>query len=142
MKKSRLRVSRNLLTTIVIIVLAVVSTTYYYLQSLNSSYGDISIEQARQLIESNPDLIIVDVRTPEEFATGYLKGAINLCVECDAQLLLDNLDPNDEILLYCRTGRRSANALRILRENGYEKVYNMLGGITAWINSGYPIIES
>lgn len=137
----RLRVSRELLT-IVIVAVAVVSATYYYLQPLNPSYGDISIEQARRLIESNPDLVIVDVRTPEEFATGYLEGAVNLCVECDAQLLLDNLDPNDDILLYCRTGRRSANALGVLRENGYEKVYNMLGGITAWTNAGYPIVES
>jgi len=136
-----LRVSRELLT-IVIVAVAVVSATYYYLQPLNPSYGDISIEQARRLIESNPDLVIVDVRTPEEFATGYLEGAVNLCVECDAQLLLDNLDPNDDILLYCRTGRRSANALGVLRENGYEKVYNMLGGITAWTNAGYPIVES
>lgn len=137
----RLRVSRELLT-IVIVAVAVVSATYYYLQPLNPSYGDISIEHARRLIESNPDLVIVDVRTPEEFATGYLEGAVNLCVECDAQLLLDNLDPNDDILLYCRTGRRSANALGVLRENGYEKVYNMLGGITAWTNAGYPIVES
>lgn len=137
----RLRVSRELLT-IVIVAVAVVSATYYYLQPLNPSYGDISIEQARRLIESNPDLVIVDVRTPEEFATGYLEGAVNLCVECDAHLLLDNLDPNDDILLYCRTGRRSANALGILRENGYEKVYNMLGGIAAWTNAGYPIVDS
>ena len=136
-----MRVSRELLT-IVIVAVAVVSATYYYLQPLNPSYGDISIEQARRLIESNPDLVIVDVRTPEEFATGYLEGAVNLCVECDAQLLLDNLDPNDDILLYCRTGRRSANALGVLRENGYEKVYNMLGGITAWTNAGYPIVDS
>jgi len=137
----RLRVSRELLI-IAIVAVAVVSATYYYLQPLNPSYGDISIEQARRLIETNPDLVIVDVRTPEELATGYLEGAVNLCVECDAQLLLDNLDPNDDILLYCRTGRRSANALEILRENGYEKVYNILGGITAWVDAGYPTVES
>ena len=137
----RLRVSRELLI-IAIVAVAVVSATYYYLQPLNPSYGDISIEQARRLIESNPDLVIVDVRTPEEFATGYFEGAVNLCVECDAQLLLDNLDPNDDILLYCRTGRRSANALEILKENGYEKVYNMLGRITGWVDAGYPTVES
>ena len=137
----RLRVSRELFITAIVAV-AVMSATCYYLRPPNPSYGDISIEQARRLIETNPDLVIVDVRTPEEFATGYLEGAVNLCVECDAQLLLDNLDPNDDILLYCRTGRRSANALEILRENGYEKVYNILGGITAWVNAGYPTVDS
>jgi len=137
----RLRVSREL-SIIAVVAVAVMSATCYYLRPLNPSYGDISIEQARRLIETDSDLVIVDVRTPEEFATGYLEGAVNLCVECDAQLLLNNLDPNDDILLYCTTGRRSGNALEILRENGYEKVYNMLGGITAWVDAGYPTVDS
>jgi len=133
--------SRRVLFTLVLAVV-VSSTCYYYLQLQDSSHGDISVEQARSLIETKPNLVIVDVRTPEEFSTGYIEGAMNLCAECDAQLLLDNLNTDDEILLYCRTGRRSANALRILRENGYEKVYNMVGGIEAWKNAGYPVVES
>jgi len=67
--------------------------------------------------------------------------SIRVCVTCDAQELLDNLNPDDEILLYCRTGSRSATAARILNENGYHKVYNMLGGITAWRNAGYTVVS-
>ena len=126
-----------------ILVLAVVSSvSYYYLQLQDTSEGDVTIEQAKIFIESKPNLVIVDVRTPEEFSTGYIEGAVNLCVECDAQLLLDDLDPDDEILVYCRTGRRSANAMKILGENDYEKVHNMVGGIEAWKNAGYPVVES
>jgi len=126
-----------------ILVLAVVSSvSYYYLQLQDTSEGDVTIEQAKIFIESKPNLVIVDVRTPEEFSTGYIEGAVNLCVECDAQLLLDNLDPDDEILVYCRTGRRSANTMKILGENDYEKVHNMVGGIEAWKNAGYPVVES
>ena len=80
------------------------------------------------------------MRTPEEYETGYIEGAVNICVTCDAQELLVNLNPDDEILLYCRTGIRSATAARILNENGYQKVYNMLGGITAWNNAGYTVV--
>jgi len=126
--------------SILVLAIAVSSAYYYYLQLQGSSQGDISVEQARSLIETKPNLVIVDVRTPEEYATGYIEGAMNLCVECDAQLLLDNLNPEDEILLYCKTARRSADAMRILNENGYEKVYNMLGGIVAWKDAGYPTV--
>lgn len=134
-----LALSKKVLS-ILVLSIVVSSAYYYYLQLQVSPRGDISIEQAKILIESKPNLVIVDVRTPEEYATGYIGGALNLCVECDAQLLLDNLDPDDEILLYCRTGRRSANAMRILNENGYERVYNMLGGIVAWKDAGYPTV--
>jgi rhodanese-related sulfurtransferase len=134
-----LRVSRKLLSLTIIAV--VIVQIIYYLQ-IQDSHEDISIEQARHLIEAKPNLVIVDVRTQEEYATGYIVGAINLCVECDPQLLLDNLNPNDEILLYCKTGRRSANALRILKDNGFEKISNMVGGITAWRNADYPLVES
>ena len=133
--------SRKVLSTLVLAIV-VSSAHYYYLQLQDSSQGDVSVEQARSLIETKPNLVIVDVRTSEEYSTGYIEGAMNLCAECDAQLLLDNLNTDDEILLYCRTGRRSANALRILRENDYEKVYNMVGGIEAWKNAGYPVVES
>lgn len=134
-------VSRRLLAVFLITVsLAAAIAAYDYLQGKSSAYGDIGIEEAVLLIESRPDLVIVDVRTPEEYETGYKEGAVNICVTCDAQELLDNLNPDDEILLYCRTGRRSANAARILNENGYHKVYNMLGGITAWTNAGYTVV--
>ena len=132
-------VSNKLLVITVIAFIVCFSATYYYLFS-NSAYGEINIEKARELIETKPSLVIVDVRTPEEYATGYIEGAINLCVECNTQLLLDNLNPNDEILLYCRTGRRSENAMTILNDNGYKKVYNMAGGILAWMDACYPTV--
>ena len=139
--ESSLYVSRRLLTVFLITVsVAAAVVAYDYLQGQSSAYSDISIEQAILLIETRPNLVIVDVRTPEEYETGYIEGAVNICVTCDAQELLDNLNPDDEILLYCRTGRRSATAARILNENGYHKVYNMLGGITAWNNAGYTVV--
>ena len=136
-----MNVSSKLLAVFLIAVSAATAIAAYdYLQGQSSTYGDISIEQAILLIETRPDLVIVDVRTPEEYETGYIEGAVNICVTCDAQELLDNLNPDDEILLYCRTGSRSATAARILNENGYHKVYNMLGGITAWRNAGYTVV--
>ena len=134
-------VSRRLLTVFLITVsVAAAVVAYDYLQGQSSAYSDVSIEQAIFLIETRPNFVIVDVRTPEEYETGYIEGAVNICVTCDAQELLDNLNPDDEILLYCRTGIRSATAARILNENGYHRVYNMLGGITAWRNAGHTVV--
>ena len=131
---------------VVAIVLALAVAYYYEQQSYDGqlqdlSYGDIYVERARNLIETQADLVIVDVRTPGEYEAVHIEGSINLCVTCDQEELLNSLDPNDEILLYCRTGRRSANAMRILSENGYYRVYNMIGGIEAWTEVGYAVVE-
>lgn len=103
------------------------------------SYGDISVEQAKALIESNPSLVIVDVRTSSEFDLGHIENAIDLCV-CNVEELLLNLEPRDEILVYCLSGIRSMKAMMILNENGYYKVYNLLGGITEWTEQGYQAV--
>ncbi len=101
-------------------------------------YGDITVEQAKKLIEINQSLLILDVRTGSEFDSGHIKGAINIPLE-ELQQRLGELKPNDEILVYCRTGIRSSKAMKILADNGFSWVYNMLGGIEAWKKAGYLI---
>lgn len=110
------------------------------LVSLSHGYGDITVEEAVNLIESRPHLVIVDVRTPAEFKVEHLDGAINLCIPCDPDAAIQTLDPDDEILLYCRSGARSAEGLRILNAYGYQKVFNMRGGIVEWKEKGYPVV--
>jgi rhodanese-related sulfurtransferase len=119
-----------------------VTVAFFYLQTTQRRfhYGDVSIEEARELIQQNVKLKIVDVRLDTEFNESHIPGAINVCV-CDPDNLLRDLGPNDEILVYCRSGLRSSAALEFLNEHGYSKVYNMVGGIVAWKNAGYPTIE-
>lgn len=111
------------------------------LVSSGQGYGNITVEEAANLIESRPHLIIVDVRTPAEFKEEHLDGAINLCIRCDPDSFVNTLDPNEEILLYCQSGVRSADGLQTLNANGYTKVYNMLGGIIAWKEKGYAVVK-
>jgi len=101
-------------------------------------YGDITVEQARRLTETNPFLVILDVRTGSEFEGGHIIGAINIPVD-ELQSRIGTLNSNDEILVYCRTGIRSSRAMKILADNGFLRVYNMLGGIEAWIEANYSI---
>ncbi|MFN7210397.1 MAG: rhodanese-like domain-containing protein [Aggregatilineales bacterium] len=81
--------------------------------------------------------LLLDVRTVGEFQSGHLAGAVNIPVEQLAQRLAEV--PRDlPIVLYCRSGNRSAAAARLLRSAGYESVYD-LGGIIRWQAQGYPI---
>ena len=81
---------------------------------------------------------IIDVRTPEEFAAGHLKGAVNMDVENPAQFQAQvaELDPTQTYALYCHTGNRSGVAKDYLTGAGFTSVYDLAGGIEAWSNDG------
>jgi rhodanese-related sulfurtransferase len=81
--------------------------------------------------------LLIDVRTPEEFDSGHIQDAINISVES----LPDRLKevPGDlPIIVYCRSGNRSATAAQILVSEGYQPVYD-LGGIQTWVAEGLPV---
>ncbi len=108
----------------------------------NQMIKNISVQQAYSLINENSgneDFVILDIRTPEEFAQGHLAGAVNMdFYSDDFELELDGLEKNKTYLVYCRTAHRSGLAMPLFRELGFKDVYNMVGGITAWVASGYP----
>ena len=129
-----------ILAAVAVVVFATVSC-FNLLMGQQLAYTTISASDARTLIQSNPNLLVVDVRTPAEYGQVHLQGAVNIPLS-DLPLRISSLDPNGPILLYCRTGHRSAQASTILVKAGFTQVYNMDGGITAWINSGYPTVTS
>jgi parallel beta-helix repeat protein len=102
-----------------------------------TGYADVNVVQAKTMIDSNPSLVILDVRNQSEYVTGHIRNAklIPLFLLNDS---LNQLDPADEILVYCLVGSRSTSASEILVANGFLYIYNMAGGITAWITEGYP----
>lgn len=90
-----------------------------------------SIPNVRELVERGA--LLVDVRTPLEFSEGHLPGALNIPVEELESRLAELGDGRKGIVLYCRSGRRSANAARELRARGYREVYD-LGAMSNWVN--------
>jgi len=85
--------------------------------------------EARQLVAAGARL--VDVRSPEEYARGHLPGAVNIPVQ-ELDRRMAEVGPRDgEVVLYCRSGSRSARATEMLRRQGFSKVHN-LGPMTAW----------
>lgn len=85
-------------------------------------------EEAKALVKKGA--MLVDVRTPEEFAGKHLDGAINIPVD-DLEARMGELKKDADIVLYCRSGARSGRALGMLKAAGFTKVYN-LGGIGNW----------
>ena len=111
----------------------------------NQIIKNISPEEAYKLIlenKDNPDFVIIDVRTPEEFSDEHLEKAINLNYYSDTfQKVLHKLDKNKTYLIYCRTGGRSGNTLNIMQELDFRVVYNIFGGIINWKSKGLPTTE-
>jgi rhodanese-related sulfurtransferase len=88
----------------------------------------------------NQDVVLLDVRTAEEFKDGHIQNAINIDVKQDGFIeeAKSTLPADKTIAVYCRGGRRSANAAEMLVKEGY-KVVNLEGGIMEWINAGMPV---
>ncbi|MBY9020117.1 MAG: rhodanese-like domain-containing protein [Candidatus Lokiarchaeota archaeon] len=85
-----------------------------------------------------PNLLILDVRTPEEYNDAHLYNVTLIPVaELEGRLAELESYNDTEIIVYCRSGSRSLQASNILVANNFSKVYNMLGGITAWIDAVY-----
>jgi rhodanese-related sulfurtransferase len=83
--------------------------------------------------------VILDVRTASEVEDGHIEGAVNIPVQ-ELSARLDELSNEDELLVYCRTGNRSAQAVDILQDAGFTKIYHMDAGITGWIEAGYSVV--
>lgn len=97
-----------------------------------ASFEQISQDEARQIMETTDDYIIVDVRRADEFAEGHIPGAVNVpneTIEEEAGAALPNKEQT--LLLYCRTGNRSKQAAQKLADLGYSNVYEF-GGISEW----------
>ena len=134
---------KRLVLTLVIIISVSALIIYYtqiHLPSTTISFGDVTVEEAKSLVESNVSLIIVDVRTREEYDSGHIEGAILIPVS-ELEGRINELSKEEELLIYCRTGNRSSNSVNILKANGYTKIFHMDDGIIAWIQAGYPTVN-
>jgi rhodanese-related sulfurtransferase len=133
---------RNAVIILVIVALLSVIAAMYTANRIRDreDYGDVSVQEARQLIEKKKKLTIVDVRTISEYNEGHIENAINLPVQ-ELSDRLDELNKNDELLIYCRTGNRSSTAVDILSNAGFNKIFHMHKGISIWIQQGYPIVQ-
>jgi rhodanese-related sulfurtransferase len=120
----------------VLAVLAAFNTQDFF---RSNNYGDVTVNEAWDLIQSKPGLVILDVRTQSEYDETHIEGAVLIPVQ-ELPDRLDELSKNDEILVYCRTGNRSSTAVGIMEDDGFSKIYHMNQGISVWLSEGLPVV--
>lgn len=104
----------------------------------NKTYKDVSVNEFMTLLETKNGLIL-DVRTPQEYAQGHLPHASNIDFNgSDFKNQLDKLDKTKPVFVYCARGGRSSSTVEMMKSLGFTEVYNMLGGFTAWSAAKLP----
>lgn len=108
-------------------------------QAANVSFKSIAPQEAKQLIDSKKDLLLLDVRTPQEIKSeGAIPGSrvVPLWAIFKNQIALPKDQP---IMLICAVGGRSYAAGQMLKKYGHKEIYNLGGGISAWKKAGLPV---
>ncbi len=125
-----------------ILVIGLVGFLFFYEKPVTKEimvgqdYVDVSPEEAKNLIDSNPELIIIDVSP--KYDEGHLPGAVNYYVG-DGSLdeAIPSLNPNDTYLVYCHVDSASIAGANKLVDAGFQNVYRLEGNYQAWIDAGY-----
>ncbi len=98
-------------------------------------------DAAETIAAAPDDLVILDVRTPEEFAEGHIDGAVMIdFYRPDFADELAKLDPDVPYVLYCRSGNRSGQTAALMNELGFRQVDDVDGGVLAWQDAGLPLV--
>jgi phage shock protein E len=104
----------------------------------------VTPDEAEKLIKETAGLIVIDVRSPEEFDHQHIKGAVNVNVRSDEfETEIAKLDQSKPILVHCQTGNRSTEAVEILQtKTKFPQIYHMGQGLSGWKKAGKPIEEN
>jgi phage shock protein E len=134
MKKSRISVVAlsGLLVIFIALFLTGCGTTKAPADDESPSVVNITAEEGKTMMEEDPTIVLVDVRTEAEFTEEHIPGALLVPVD-DLESLAPEMMPDKEAtyIIYCRSGNRSATAARQLIDMGYQNIYDM-GGIIDW----------
>ena len=106
-----------------------------------ADFESLTPAQAQELLQEGNDVVLLDVRTPDEFTQGHIQGAVLMPVQLLSQNLTELDDSkNKKIVVYCASGMRSVAASRILSDNGFTAI-NLKGGIGQWKSDGFEVVQ-
>ena len=113
------------------------------LAGCSSSSGAVDLgvsEFATKVAEAG--VITLDVRTPGEYMGGFIQGAQNIDFQSgNFENEIASLDKNATYAVYCRSGNRSGQAVKVMHDAGFHNVYNLNGGVIDWANAGLPLVN-
>jgi phage shock protein E len=101
---------------------------------------DLTVAAFKSKMDSLPDEVLLDLRTPDELANGVIPGAVNIdYFKKDFETLIGRLDRNKTYFLYCAAGSRSTETAALMARLGFKRVYNLAEGFTGWKKQKMPI---
>ena len=122
-------------------ILVVAFFTIFSCSLINSeSINQMNSDELIEFIELN-DAVLVDVRTEDEYNSGYIENSLNIDYFSNAfSVNADKLDKSTPIILYCRSGKRSSMSANKISKLGFKEIYNLEGGILEWIEEGNAVV--
>ena len=110
--------------------------------SSSSNAIDLSVTEFSAKV-AEAGVITLDVRTPSEFAEGFIEGARLIDFQSgNFENEIAALDKNATYAVYCRSGNRSGQAVKVMQDAGFANVFNMNGGVIEWANAGLPLVRN
>ena len=121
--------------------------TLFLMPRCNSDRGgvrDVNPSEAEKIVKdnlNNTEFVILDVRTPGEFNSGHLAGAVNIDYNADDfASKIGLLDKSRIYLVYCASGYRSAGAVSMMKDQGFKSISNLTGGLSNWAAQNLPVL--
>lgn len=103
---------------------------------------DVSVDKAAELLASGEKVTVLDVRTPEEYADGHLKDAVNVNFNGgDFEARIAKLDPEKPYLVHCAAGGRSGKSMELFKKLKFTKIYHLVDGYNGWTDAGKPVVK-
>ena len=116
------------------LLIVLLLTGCMYLRPKQNGMSNLSQTEWSKALTEQPEAVILDVRTEEEFESGYIPNAKNIDLRMGPGFIdeINTLEKNKSYYVYCRSGARSAQAVQLMRDLGFNETYNLLGGILDW----------
>ncbi len=115
------------------------ATTKVQAPSATTQIEEMSAEKFYERIKQG-NVVVIDVRTPREYAEGHIPGAINIDFYApDFESKIAALDKDKEYLVHCRSGNRSRRSMQVFKKHGFKKIGHLTHGINEWYQKGLPI---
>ena len=131
----------KMMKKIIVLVISLHLATVAFPQGEQSAVmQNVSVEEFKKLMDTRPDAVIVDLRTPDEIAKGKIAGSI--AIDFFGQTFepsIGALDRNKVYLLYCGSGSRSGETSELMNKMGFKTLYNLEGGFRQWVKRKMPV---
>ena len=114
--------------------------TYHdFIREARTRIREVTARETMQLLQEQPDTVLVDCREHNEFALGHIPGALFIPRGVLEQNIERTVPRDRKVIVYCASGNRSALAADVLLQMGYEDVASLAGGIRGWVDAGGEI---